>query len=295
MTDKHQDPFLTGKGQSYNDGYSDISDVKSEREKKLPELPHSEFPHHPPHSEFPHHPPHSEPPHHPPHSEFPHHPPHSEFPPHHQLPHHRQKKIIGLNSLLAETLKELLPTFKDIDTIGIVVRALDRDAFPIFTRVCAEGITDPAVFVERFLEIEASERMHVRNCMLSDVRQSLAIVLFPLPPYIIELLRPVLNRKLSFNTTEHVPVHIQRDKFPLLDYEKYQQLFSSAHGIHSLVLDGQRSQKTLTIRPNAASLLELLRSKSLKRVYFHKIPHLPHGERFVTIDIADYEIEMHNI
>jgi hypothetical protein len=131
--------------------------------------------------------------------------------------------------------------------------------------------------------------------MLSDLRQSLAIVLFPLPPHIIELLRPVLNRKFSFNTTEHVPVPIQRDNFPFLDYESFQQLFSVAHDIRYLVLDGLRFQKTLTIRPNAASILELLLTQSLSRIYFHKIPHLPHKERFVTLNIARDKIEIRNI
>src|SRR5262249_15677957 len=77
------------------------------------------------------------------------------------LPHH-QRELRGLNSLLSETLGELLPTFRDIQSIETVVRELDEDAFPTFTRVSGEGITNPADFVRRFLEIEALERINIR-------------------------------------------------------------------------------------------------------------------------------------
>ena len=289
MPDNRQNMSHSDKSQNDSDRHLNVSDVL------YSESPHHHPPHHhPPHHRSSHHrPPHHQQPHpHPPHHHPPHHqPPHHHLP-HHHPPHHHRRDVIGLNSLLAETLKELLPTFKDIDTIASVVRELDGDASPIFTRVSEEGITNPVAFVERFLEIEASERMDVRNCMLSDIRQSLAIVLFPLPPYIIELVRPVLNRRFSFNTTEHPPVHIQRDNFSFLDYEKIQQLFGITHDMHSLVLDGMRFQNTLAIRPNAASVLELLLAKSLNRLYFHKIPHLPHGERFITLDMTGYDVEI---
>lgn len=212
--------------------------------------------------------------------------------PHHH-PHH--KPAAGLNSLLSETLDELSPTFRDIKTIEAVVRELDADALPIFTRVSAEGIADPVEFVERFLEVEASERLTIRDLMLSDVRQNQAIALFPLPPYITEILRPALSREFSFNTTEHPQVHIQRDKIQPLDYGKYRKLFNIAHNVSSLILDGKRHNQILTLRPNTASILELLLDKSLKRIFIHKIPHLPHGDQFVTLDVSSYEIEIYNI
>jgi hypothetical protein len=214
-------------------------------------------------------------------------------PPHHHPSHHRELK--GLNSLLSETLGELLPTFQDIQTIEAVVRELDEDAFPIFRRVVGEGITNPIEFVRRFLEIEATESIKIRNLMVADLKRNLAVVLFPLPPYITELVRPVLPRDFSFNTTEHAQVHIKRDNIPFLDFDRYRDLLSVTTPIDTLILDGQRLHNILTVRSNAASILELFLNRSLKKIYLHKIPHLPRGERFVTLDISQHDVELYNI
>jgi hypothetical protein len=214
-------------------------------------------------------------------------------PPPPPLPHHRGH--LGLHSLLAETLEELSATFQDVHTIEAVVQELDEDALPICKRISGEGITHPRAFLDRFFELEAAERLRVRQLLLADVTQNTALVLFPLPPYVTYLLRPVLARELSFNTTEHVPVHIQREDIQPLDYDQYRQLLNTTNTIHSLVLDGQGFKKILTIRSNAAGVLELLLKKSLKTVYLHKVPHLPRGERFVSLDLSQYPVEIHAI
>ena len=225
------------------------------------------------------HPPH--PPHHHPHG----HPPH---PPH-------GRGYPGLHSVLAETLEELSATFRDIQTIEAVIHELDVDALPIFTHVSGEGITDAGAFLERFFELEAEERLHIRQHLLSDVIQNAAVVLYPLPPYVTDLLRPVLTRELLFNTAEHVPVHIQREHIPSLDYDNLRQLLNTTSTMHSLVLEGQGIKKILTVRSNAASILELLLNQSLRTIYLHKIPHLPRGEHFVSLDLSQYELEIHAI
>ena len=179
--------------------------------------------------------------------------------------------------------------------IETVVYELDQDALPIFARVSSEGITDPLAFLERFLELEAAERINTRHFMLADVEQNVAVTLFPLPPYIIDLLRPVLRTDFTFNTTEHLPVHIQRERFRPLDFEQFRLLLSATFQLEALILDGQRLHNVLFIRSSAASILELLVGRSLKRIYLHKIPHLPRGEHFVALDISQYDIEIRAI
>jgi len=219
------------------------------------------------------------------------HPPHRRTP--HPPPHHRGH--MGLNSLLAETLEELSSTFQDVQTIEAIVHELDEDAFPIFARVAGEGIVDPRAFLERFLELEALERLNTRSFMLSDVTQNLAVVLLPLPPYITDLLRPILHPELTFHTTEHPPVHIQKDHFRPLDFEQFRHLLSSTSQTDALILDGQLLRNVLLIRASAASILELLVNRALKRIYLHKIPHLPRRDRFVSLDISHYEVEIRTI
>ena len=251
------------------DNKSNVWSARSADPQQNVSLPFTYPPYtHPPYTHPPFYPPPLYPP---PHLQTPVPPPH-QYPP---SPHHHKRDLRGLNSLLSETLGELLPTFRDIQTIEAVVHELDEDAFPTFTRVSGEGISNPAEFVERFLELEAAERINLRNLMFSDVKQNLAVVLFPLPPYITDLLRPCLSKELSFTTTEHPPVHIQKDKFQSLDFDKFRQLLSSTSRIDSLILDGQCLHNVLVIRSSAAGVLELLMKKSLKKIYLHKIPHLP--------------------
>ena len=105
----------------------------------------------------------------------------------------------------------------------------------------------------------------------------------------------MLAKELAFDSTEHAKVHPLKAKLPSLSEDECRERLSRMLTISSLVLDGWHFHKVLTIRASAASILELLLSKCLKKIYIHKIPHLAPGESFVTLDVAEHEVEIYNI
>lgn len=212
--------------------------------------------------------------------------------PHH---HHRPKPFDHLNSMIAETLLELADDLADPGEIEQVIAAHDTDALELFNQIVAEGVTDVRLVISEFVTREAEQAIERRREIVEKLKTSSAAVFLPLPPHIVDHIRGVIPAGLCFNTEDKEPAHLHGIHREQLTLNNLSDVSSRLRQVEGIVVDGQKANRLLIVRSSVAALLEILLDRGLKTIYFHRIPHIPKGQAFSTINLADREVRIATI
>lgn len=186
------------------------------------------------------------------------------------------------NSLVGETLAEIAEDFKSVEEVEEVITQLDVDSLPIFNKVKGNK-KDPMQVVADFLSLEAQINLANRREMVKHLQKDEALVFLPLPPHIFETVITSVSEHLIFNSEDKEPAHIAEHHIPKLNsgvevIEKYSDM-------EIAVTDGQIINNNLIVRENVAAVLGFLMKNNLKKIFFHRIPHLPKGQNFVKLTV----------
>lgn len=179
-------------------------------------------------------------------------------------------------------MAEIAEDFKNVDEVEEVIAQLDIDSIPIFNKVRGNK-TSPSQVISDFLDLEAQISLASRREMIKYLQKDEALVFLPLPPHIFETVITSVSENLIFNSENREPAHIARYHIPKLNsglevIEKYSHM-------EVAVTDGQIINKNLIVRENVAAVLSFLMKNNLKKIFFHRIPHLPKGQNFVKITV----------
>lgn len=192
------------------------------------------------------------------------------------------KSDLKYNSLVGETLAEIAEDFKSVEEVEEVITQLDVDSLPIFNKVKGNK-KDPMQVVADFLGLEAQINLASRREMVKHLQKDEALVFLPLPPHIFETVITSVSEHLIFNSEDKEPAHIAKHHIPKLNsglevIEKYSDM-------EIAVTDGQIINNNLIVRENVAAVLGFLMKNNLKKIFFHRIPHLPKGQNFVKLTV----------
>lgn len=212
----------------------------------------------------------------------------------HHHKHHENKKIKnGLNSMLSETLLELVDEISSIEEIEKIIYELDSDMMYMYENIKKSGIQIPKDFIYKFVDEEANRALNIRKEIKAAVMKKPVGVFLPLPPHITDAIMSVSSSKYVYNTEDKEPAHTQKYKVKKLKPHMVLEVNENFKDIDTLVMDGQVIAGKLMVRDLVANILNLLFSVGkLKKIYFHKIPHIPKGQNFVAIKLLNnVEIE----
>lgn len=143
--------------------------------------------------------------------------------------------------------------------------------------------TSPSQVIADFLGLEAQINLASRRKMVKYLQKDEALVFLPLPPHIFETVITSVSDKLMFNSEDKEPAHIAEYHIPKLNsglevIEKYGYM-------EVVVTDGQIINSNLIVRENVAGVLSYLMKGNLKKIFLHRIPHLPKGQNFVKLTV----------
>jgi len=197
-------------------------------------------------------------------------------------PRKEPKSDLRYNSLVGETLAEIADDLKSVDELEEIITQLDSESLPIFNKVKGDK-KDPLQVIADFLGLEAQINLASRREMVKYLQKNEALVFLPLPPHIFETVITSVSDKLIFNSEDKEPAHIAKHHVPKLNsglevIEKYSDM-------EVAVTDGQIINNHLIVRENVAAVLSFLMKNNLKKIFFHRIPHLPKKQNFVKLSV----------
>lgn len=187
----------------------------------------------------------------------------------------------GLNSIISETLFEIKDEIKTIAELKKIIIELDPDYLVYLQDIKSVKIHE--IIIE-LLAKEAKSSLLNKQALHKDLTSGKTAVFLPLPPHIVDSVYLNIPKGFAFNTEERVPAHSRKVAFETIIMENLTEIIERLEDITAVIFDGKKINGKLLVRANLAPILHDLFTKNIEKIYFHKIPHLPKGQQFVSIE-----------
>lgn len=197
-----------------------------------------------------------------------------------------------LNSVATETLLENIGQIGSIDQIRAFLEEAQPEDLVILESVLSAGDMSVSDVVCEYAMREAEASLRSRRSLIADLREESFAVFLPLPPHVVDLVRDRLGEAHCFNTEERVPSHQRFLPQVSLGGSNFAAAFEQLSETTVVALDGQYENEGIFIRSSVAPLIGSMRDRQLKRVYFHRIPHIPPGQEFSNVALDFERVEV---
>jgi hypothetical protein len=195
-------------------------------------------------------------------------------------------KLSGhLNSVAVETMLENLHHLKEVEDIRGFLAEQQPESIQLLESVVELGLETPRQVLYEFALREAETAIQTRRLLLHDVENSTCAVFLPLPPHVVDIVRDRVADLPCFNTEDRHPNHLRELPQQELRGGIFANAFEELRATRGVIIDGQGGDDTIYVRSSVAPLLSSMLDRSLERIYFHRIPHLPPGQEFTHVRI----------
>ena len=205
-----------------------------------------------------------------------------------EIPRSKYVKYIipGLSSIEAETLEALLGDAIEADEIFLFLREENYEKLHrMLSRIVKENnLSIKQSLILLFIEEGIYNLQTKRQLLLDLIHNDNALVLLPLPPHLFFNFLEFLREGQIINTDYIIPPHLEEFKELIINIDVIDpiELHEKFQKAEIIVIDGMKTKGGMMIRRNVANLTAQY-INSIKKIYFHNIPHLPKDQNFTLI------------
>ena len=194
--------------------------------------------------------------------------------------------IPGLSSIEAETLEALLgDTIETEEIFSFLQEENYEKLHRILSRIVKENnLSIKQSLILLFIEEGIYNLQTKRQLLLDLIHNGNALVLLPLPPHLFFNFVEFLSEGQIINTDNIIPSHLEEFREMIVDIDIIDpiELHEKFQKADIIVIDGMKTKGGMMIRRNVANLTAQY-INSIKKIYFHNIPHLPKDQNFTLI------------
>jgi len=210
-----------------------------------------------------------------------------------EIPNSKHVKYIipGLSSIEAETLEALLGDAIEAEE---VFSFLQEENYEKLHRMLSKIIKENNLSIKQslillFIEEGIYNLQTKRQLLLDLIHNDNALVLLPLPPHLFFNFLEFLHEGQIINTDQIIPPHLEEFKKLIIDVDVIGpiELHEKFQKAEIIIIDGMKTKGGVIIRRNVANLIAQY-INSIKKIYFHSIPHLPKDQNFALINDKNF-------
>jgi len=151
-----------------------------------------------------------------------------------------------------------------------------------FDRIVASGRRKPVEALRSIQLKEAADMLGALHELGQLAAARKAGALLPVPPHIADHVLYCFDEDLVFSTEDHLPPHLARIGYDMIDDLLPDDVVARFVGIEALLLEGFVRKGSLLVRKSAVAAIQMLGNKDL-RLFVHRMPHMPHHVEFETV------------